>query len=796
MASTPTLKDFSQNPAGPMHAANEVVAGTARFSRLAEGLVRMELARDGRFENRRSLRALARPEPLPFDAVVQRAGGWELAFDGHVLTYQPNGDSFNAGNLQVRTAWGAVWHPELVDLENLGGVHASLDLLRPGALPQGVHPAAFHHHANTSDLTFYRVAEELKRGAGKAFQGRLMDELDTVDHPIPEPAARLLQERSKFPPGPLSRAGWFLYNDTGSPVLNPATGWVESRAAREDGVDAYLFLYGQDRRLGLRQHRALFGACPLLPRYALGLWYSRFPTFNDAESRELIAEFEKHGLPLDMLVLDLEWHRLGWHGWSWNPEYFPDPAGFLDHLRQKGIHVTLNVHPDRIPTEEPGYPAFLEAAGLKGSGAGVDGGMDPGVEKFGGYDLADPRQAAAFMDVLHRPVQEQGVDFWWIDGAAPVRSIGGLDAQFWTNHVYWQHMRETQPRRRPMVFSRTAGFGAHRYPFHFTGDTWSSWAVLENLVEQTLRAGHMGQSFVTHDIGGHLSPFVMLDPELYIRWVQFAVLNPIIRLHSGKMGPKTAGERRPWMYGPQVLHIFQTAMRLRRELVPYLYTLVRQTESEGLPIVRSNALERPDWEAGAGIWDSYFLGDRIYAAPMVRPGRVRSVVLPPGSWYRAESEKPVASNGEQLRRELVTHENVPLHYYRAGSLMVKAEGGQRAGDIPRSLRVELFSGGPGSKDEFELYEDDGTSPDYLQGAFRTRKFRMEEEGALVLEFGPEEGEFPGAPQRRDLRFQLIGVRPQRVLLDGRPLTCPPDAAVLPDWPSSQGARLVWTWSSP
>lgn len=771
----------------------QVVGGRARFQRLAAGVVRMEYSPSGTFEDRRSIRGAERPAAEPFEGVTTEGGETILDFGGVEVSYRPDGRPFHAGNLTVRRPdGGVIWNPATVDAENLGGVHVSLDLQRPGFLPRGVHPATMAHHRNTGDLTFYTATERAK-AANPRFQPLHVDEYMTAGVEPPPEAERLLAERAKFPPGLLSRAGFFLYNDTDTPLLDPETEWVVERAPEEGYLDLTFFWYGRDFKRAFAQFRTVFGAAALLPRYALGLWYSRFPTFNEAESRELVAEFDRHGLPLDMLVMDLEWHQHGWHGWTWDRGHFPDPDGFLRFLRENDVHTTFNVHPDLIPAAEERLPEFLRAAGLPCGEADLteSPGMDAGVAKFGGYDLADRRHAEAFLDTLHRPVQDQGVDFWWIDGAAPVKRIRNLDAQFWTNHVYWRHVRENYADRRPMIFSRTAGFGAHRYPFHFTGDTWAYWEVLENLVEQTIRAGHLGQSYITHDIGGHLSPFLMLDPELYVRWVQFAVLNPIVRLHSGKQGPKIAGERRPWLYGPQVLHIFQTAMRMRMELVPYLYTMARESVTKCLPLVRSNPIERPDWEAGYGIWDSYFLGDRIYAAPMVRPGRVRPVVLPPGRWYRVEAARAVTSDGVTPMSVLVTHENVPLHYYRAGSLMVKQPNARRASFLPSRLVVEIFTGGDGSEDAFELYEDDGKTQACDAGEFRTQVFRMRETAqAVELEILPAQGRFEGAPTRRDIEVRVIGRRVHEARDESGAIPFSSDGCVLPDRETAADTRVI------
>lgn len=258
---------------------------------------------------------------------------------------------------------------------------------------------------------------------------------------------------------------------------------------------------------------------------------------------------------------------------------------------------------------------------------------------FYGVDAADRRNAEAFLEVLHLPVQRQGLDYWWIDGQM---GVGGaqVDKQLWTNHVYFESARTTLPDRRPMIFSRAGGFGTQRYPFHFTGDTWSQWEVLASQIEYTCRAGHLGRSFITHDIGGHMSQSTMIDPELYCRWVQFGALSPVFRLHSSK-----GGERRPWLYGDLEMRCFKAALQLRMELLPVLYTLARESHDSGMPLCRSACLQEPAWERGYQVWDSYFLGDRIFVTPIVTPGEAREILLPPGAWWCGIDGRLVVSDG-------------------------------------------------------------------------------------------------------------------------------------------------------
>lgn len=743
-----------------------IVGGKARFSLLADGVLRMEHDTDGRFENRPSTRIIDRPGPVPFTQVAQTAGDVQLTGGGLRVVYRPDGKPFSARNLKVLTDDGrAIWKPGQIDRMNLGTALPSMDYLHRTTVPVRVAPAKTEFYPDRSvwvhilweqfrEAWFGRPKAEVPEAEWNAL--KMYEVLAaTPAAELPPKARALIDHVRTLPPGPLSRSGYFLYDDSHQSVVN-SDGSLSSRREAK-GQDYYLLAYGKDMKRGIQLFTTLFGKPPLLPKYMLGLWYSRWQTPDQAGIERTVRDFAKHDLPLDLVVLDLPWHKHNWFGFDWNTKHIPDPDRLLAFFRKEEIRTTTNVHPGMLCMEDSGFPEFCRRGGIdvrEEDKLRNHSALDKGETGYGAYDIAVPRQAEAYFDVFHKPLLDQGVDFWWIDGYGPILGHHGVNGLLWTNHLYADYMRRKYPSRRPMIFSRTPSFGGHRYPVHFTGDTFAHWEVLANQVGQTMRTGNEARAFITHDIGGLMNDngSIFDDPELYMRWVQFGALSPMFRLHSAG-----EGERRPWLYGSGILDAFRKVLRLRMELLPYFYTLAWQNSTSGVPICRGAYFDYPEWKAGYNEWTAYCLGDRMYVAPITNPRRVREVLLPPGVWYDGDSCERIVSDGRKALRVYAGMDRIP-HYYRAGSVMIKQPYCRRASEIPRKLIVEIYPLGSRTREQFDLYEDDGLTRAHERGRSALTRFRLTETagGIIRLDVGAASGSFKGMPRRRDYEIRVMG----------------------------------------
>ena len=288
----------------------------------------------------------------------------------------------------------------------------------------------------------------------------------------------------------------------------------------------YFFGYGYAYRECLQDYFRLSGNTPLLPRFAFGNWWSRFFAYSDVSYLALMKRFQEENIPLSVAVLDMNWHITdvapgegkGWTGFSWNTDLFPKPDAFIKNLHELGLKVTLNLHP--AEGIQPHEKAYAEAAAVLK--------RDPETHFPIAFDFCNPEFIETYFDTLIQPLEKDGVDFWWIDWQQGETSrIPGADPLWLLNHFHFQH--SGNEKRRPMIFSRYAGPGSHRYPVGFSGDTVISWASLNFQPYLTATAANIGFGWWSHDIGGHCGG--RKDEELMTRWVQFGVFFSFISLH-------------------------------------------------------------------------------------------------------------------------------------------------------------------------------------------------------------------------------------------------------------------------
>ena len=531
--------------------------------------------------------------------------------------------------------------------------------------------------------------------------------------------ARTLDEADGAIPlgqGVISRDGWAVLDDSASNVFVTADAdgnlpdgvvayggiGVAPRDHRE--TDIYFFGYGRRYREAVHDFQKLSGPAPLLPRFALGNWWSRYYRYSQDEYLDLMDRFKAEGIPFTTSVIDMDWHLVddvdprfgsGWTGYTWNPKLFPDPKRFLDGLHERGLRTTVNIHP------RDGIRAFEKPYAKAAATVGVDAEAQEPVE----FDLTNPKFVQAYFD-MHHDLEADGIDFWWIDWQqGGVTRQPGLDPLWVLNHMHY--CDSARDGRWPLTFSRFAGPGSQRYPVGFSGDTVITWKSLKFQPYFTSTASNIGYGWWSHDIGGHM--FGYRDEELEARWYQLGAFSPINRLHSS-CSPFSGKE--PWNFHEPVRSAMVDVLRLRQALMPYLYTMNWRAAVDGDPIVEPMYWANPNLGESYEVPDEFRFGTELVVAPVVDPMDKASMRgkadawLPQGDWFDFFDGRRYTAADPAGRRLAVwrTIDRIPVFAKAGGIVPMQSDPLSDMTVNPRALDVVIFPGADGS---FAMREDSG-----------------------------------------------------------------------------------------
>ena len=540
--------------------------------------------------------------------------------------------------------------------------------------------------------------------------------------------ARTLDEADGAIPlgqGVISRDGWAVLDDSASNVFVTADAdgnlpdgvvayggiGVAPRDHRE--TDIYFFGYGRRYREAVHDFQKLSGPAPLLPRYALGNWWSRYYRYSEEEYLDLMDRFKREGIPFTTSVIDMDWHLVddvdpkygsGWTGYTWNPKLFPDPKRFLDGLHERGLRTTVNIHP------RDGIRAFEKPYAKAAATVGVDAEAQEPVE----FDLTNPKFVQAYFD-MHHDLEADGIDFWWIDWQqGGVTRQPGLDPLWVLNHMHY--CDSARDGRWPLTFSRFAGPGSQRYPVGFSGDTVITWKSLKFQPYFTSTASNIGYGWWSHDIGGHM--FGYRDEELEARWYQLGAFSPINRLHSS-CSPFSGKE--PWNFHEPVRSAMVDVLRLRQALMPYLYTMNWRAAVDGDPIVEPMYWANPNLGESYEVPDEFRFGTELVVAPVVDPMDKASMRgkadawLPQGDWFDFFDGRRYVAADPAGRRLAVwrTIDRIPVFAKAGGIVPMQSDPLSDMTVNPRALDVVVFPGADGS---FAMREDSGEFHDVCADA--------------------------------------------------------------------------------
>ena len=526
--------------------------------------------------------------------------------------------------------------------------------------------------------------------------------------------------------------------------------------------DLYCFAT-KDHQRALELYYKITGAPPMVPRYALGNWWSRYNAYTQQEYLDLMDKFIEADIPFTVATIDMDWHWVdvqgkfgykmerdwypssaGWTGYSWNTDLFPDYKGFLKELKRKNLRITVNLHPaSGVRAFENQYKAMCEAMGREPDGKKIS------------FDGTDPNFLNAYFRVLHKPYEADGVDFWWIDwqqGSWSKRP--GLDPLWVCNHYHTLDLARNG--KRPLILSRYAGVGSHRYPLGFSGDAGITWSALDFQPYFTYNAANIGYTHWSHDIGGHFMGKAE-DDRLYLRWLQFGVFTPILRLHSSS----TVLSKEPWNH-KSVEEEAVAALRFRHSLIPYVYTAFYENHRQGIPVCKPLYYDYPNVNEAYNVKNQYMFGSSLLVCPITKPWNeqgisTREIWLPEGIWTDIFTGEVLPGGFHTVSRD---KRSIPV-YAKAGAIIPRQDVAGNSSANPEHLVLDVFNNGSGS---YALYEDDGESTDYERGKGSVTTFELTDDLFVIR---PVEQPGPWLPEERayTVRFRW-GISGADVCING------------------------------
>ncbi|MBQ6872896.1 MAG: DUF5110 domain-containing protein [Clostridia bacterium] len=580
--------------------------------------------------------------------------------------------------------------------------------------------------------------------------------------------------------GVCSRNGVALLDDSETLVIKQ-DGSILPRENKEK--DIYYFAYGNNYIGATTDLYKLTGKVPLIPRYALSNWWSRYKAYTQEEYLTLMDKFKEEQVPITVASVDMDWHWVdirskfgkdshkmsmhknfmefvydvwstGWTGYSFNTDLFPDPEGFLKKLKDDKYHVTFNIHPSMgVRWFENQYEDMCKAMG-----------QDPSKKEPVKFDITDKKFTENYFDILHHPFEKMGVDFWWIDWQQGTRTnTPGLDPLWALNHYHF--LDNAKENHRPLILSRFCGAGSQRYPLGFSGDTTQTWKSLDFQPGFTATASNVAYPWWSHDIGGHCMG--AKDDELYLRWVQLGIFSPIMRLHS--TNNDFAGKE-PWNYSGPVERIAKDALRLRHKLLPYIYTMNYRTHTQCRAICEPMYYAYPEDENAYNCRNEFFFGTELIVAPITEHTSEKTNLAGVNVWIPEGRYTDIFTGriykGNQFVKMYRDIEYIPV-LAKEGAIIPMSEN-DTVNDCsnPETLELLVYRG----NNTFTLYEDDGETLSYRDGEYLKTSFTVCEEGNRVsFRITKAEGVETVVPERRSfvVKFKDITDADVSIKVNGR-----------------------------
>ncbi len=581
--------------------------------------------------------------------------------------------------------------------------------------------------------------------------------------------------RANYCPVPyfMSNKGYAVFFHTANPT-DWDMGWSNplgySFSATGGDLDYYLILDPTVEGM-IRNYQVLTGTAPLMPRSAYGLHVGSYSggtwkyeeCTSDRYPVDLVRRLRKEGIPFDLLWLDSTWRffndKYGNGGCCFEfRETFKDPQAMVDsiyanHVDMLGLHIR--------PIMDNGKRNTLLDDAL------AAGAVAPGAKYEGTVNFFD----------------RDAVDWWWDNGVMRIASMGVrfVKTDCGGSLVYPESTPSNErlhnlypiayakaPYEKFQEFNNQRGFnhtregyaGIQRYPFIWAGDWGTEWQWFEPVIRGGLNIGLSGVGYWSHCMGGfeQYSPY---DTDLYVRWCQFGMFSPVSIL----FGMDHPRYHEPWTYGEEAMATFIKYDSIRYSLMPYIYSNAYRMYRTSRPLMTPLLYDYLGDELTYQMSDQYMFGPALMVCPVTSKGALsRPVYFPGGKWIDFWTGERI--EGRQYKSFLTPPDIMPI-FIKEGAIIPKQPAMQYLGERPvDEVTLAVY---PCGESSYDLYEDDGTSLEYMEGVCSVTPIRSSvRDGAWRLEIGRPEGKY--APPAHSYRIEgYWDSRPVTVTQNGEPM---------------------------
>ena len=541
---------------------------------------------------------------------------------------------------------------------------------------------------------------------------------------------------SVFERGLYSIEGFASFDDSNNKLIGNDGTLID----RPEGhTDVYVFMYDTDFKEALIDYFKITGFPELLPRYALGNWWSRNISYNEESILDLVRNFEKKRIPLSVIALDNNWHytNVGENknlksGFTFDNKLFKNPAETIKKLHEKNIRVGLNVNPkDGFYPHDAFYPKAAEYLGVN----------DNSIIKF---DPLNPKILDVYFKLFLHPLEALGVDFFWND-YVDNKSVNNM----WAMPHYMYHDSDRNSNKRGLVLSRGSIVAPQRYPILYGGPSEITWEDLAKQVFTYINASNLGISWLSLDVGGNRGGIE--ESELYIRSVELGCFSPILRFH-GEGGHYYKKE--PWAWEAKTTNIVADYLRLRHRLIPYLYTEAYNYSKVGIPIIQPFYYNYP-WCYDDQLYkNQFYFGSQLLVCPIltkkdsVMNRTIHRFYMPDGVWYDFFTGKKFPGGKKYV--SFFREEDYPV-FAMAGSIIpLSNKSDMNNVGLASEMEIHIF---PGVSNMYTIYEDDGITSLYKEGYYLKTSIDynyLKSNYTVIIR--AIEGKSGIAPQRRDYKL--------------------------------------------